>query len=125
MLIRHRLLTFLLDGHRRGSTSIPIKGLSDKRNITLTFTVTLAGEFLPLQIIYAVKIDKSQPCGFKYPAGFLVSQNPKHWSNEDKTIKLIDSIITPYIIKKREELKLPTSQKALVIWDVYKGQVTD
>lgn len=29
---------------KRGSTSIPIKGLTDKRNITLTFVITLAGE---------------------------------------------------------------------------------
>ena len=31
----------------RGSKSVPIKGLSDKRNITLTFVITLSGEFLP------------------------------------------------------------------------------
>ena len=30
-----------------GSKSVPIAGLSDKRNITLTFVVSLAGEFCP------------------------------------------------------------------------------
>lgn len=38
-----------------GSKSVPIAGLSDKRNITLTFVVSLTGEFLPMQIIYAAK----------------------------------------------------------------------
>ena len=31
-----------------GSKSVPIAGLSDKRNITLTFVVTLAGDILPM-----------------------------------------------------------------------------
>ena len=53
-----------------------------------------------------------------------MSQNPKHWSNEQETLKLIEDIINPYIIKKRAELKLPETQKALVIWDVFKGQMT-
>ena len=34
----------------RGSKSVPVAGHSDKRNITLTFVVSLAGEFLPMQI---------------------------------------------------------------------------
>ena len=70
-----------------GSKSVPIAGLSDKRNITLTFIVSLAGEFLPMQIIYA---GQSPPNGFVFPKGFSVTQNPKHWSNEAETLKLID-----------------------------------
>ena len=49
----------------------------------------------------------------------------KHWSNEEETIKLIDTIIVPYIVKKISQLNLPKSQKALVIWDVFKGQITE
>ncbi len=48
---------------KSGSKSIPIKGLTDKRNITLTFVVTLAGDFLPLQIIYQGKTTASLPRG--------------------------------------------------------------
>ncbi len=110
---------------KRGSKSVAIKGLSDKRNITLTFVISLAGEFLPIQIIYSGKTVASQPRGFRFPKGFCVSQNPKHWSNEQETMKLIEDIINPYIIKKRAELNLPETQKALVIWDVFKGQVTE
>jgi hypothetical protein len=60
-----------------GSKSVPIKGLSDKRNITL-FTISLAGDFLRLQLIYGGETEKSQPRGFKFPLRFLVSQNSKH-----------------------------------------------
>ena len=37
-------------------------------------------------------------------------------------MNLIDKIIIPYIVKKRSELNLPATQKAL---DVFKGQVTE
>ena len=82
---------------------------------------------MPLQINYAGKTPKSQSHGLKFPTGFLVTQNPKHWSNEEETINLINNIINPYAVKKCQKLKLhvPVTQKALVIWDVFKGQVTD
>ena len=107
-----------------GSRAVPIKGLSDKRNITLTLVVTLSGSFLPFQIIYAGKTKASQPRDVKFPPGFCVTQNPNHWSNEEETLKLVREIINPYIVKKRIELKLPEEQKTLVIWDVFKGQMT-
>ena len=53
---------------------------------------------------------------------FCVSQNPKHYSNETETIGLIDSVINPYLVQKCKELGPPPSQKALLIWDVFRGQ---
>lgn len=64
------------------------------------------------------------PKRFSISFRFCISHNEKHWSNEEETIKLIDTIIVPYIVKQRSELNLPTTQKALVIWNVFKGQVT-
>ena len=56
-----------------GEKSVPIKGLTDKRNITLTFAVTFTGDFLPImQIIYEGKTDRSQPRGVVFPKGFHV-----------------------------------------------------
>ena len=110
---------------RQGSQSVPIKGLTDKRNITLTFSVTLSGLFLPIQVIYGGKTTASQPRGFTFPKEFCISQNPKHWSNEAETFKLFDLILNPYIINTRSKLGLPESQKALLIMDAFKGQLTD
>lgn len=53
-----------------GSKSIPIAGLSDKRNVTLTFVVSLAGEFLPMQIIYAGKPNKVNHVLLYFPKDF-------------------------------------------------------
>ena len=106
------------------SSSVPIKGLTDKRNITLTFVISLNGDFLPMQIIYQGKTKASQPRGFDFPCGFVVTQNPKHYSNELETLNLLDNIIQPYVVLKRKELNLPATQEALLIWDVFKGQKT-
>ena len=84
----------------RNSSSVPIKGLTDKRNITLTFVISLNGDFLPMQIIYQGKTKASQPRGFDFPRGFVVTQNPKHYSNELETLNLLDNIIQPYVVLK-------------------------
>lgn len=42
-----------------------------------------------------------------------------------ETLKLIAEVINPYVVNKRKELGLASTQKALVIWDVFKGQMTD
>ena len=110
---------------RKGSTSIPIKCVTDKCAITSNFVVTLANDSLPMQVIYSGKTKASQSRDFRFPSGFCVTQNPQHWSNGIESLKLIDEIISPYVTKKREELKLATDQKALLIWDVFRGQMTD
>lgn len=70
------------------------------------------------------KTKASLPRNFSFPKSFCVSQNPKHYSNEAETIGLIGSVTNPYLVKKRQELSLPQSQKALLIWDVSRGQKT-
>ena len=47
------------------------------------------------------------PRGFKFPDGFCLTQNPKHWSNKKETLKLINKVINPYVVRKRAELQLP------------------
>ena len=56
---------------------------------------------------------------------FHVSQNEKHWSNETETVNFIEQVINPYVTDKRKELGLPADQKALLTWDVFRGQATD
>lgn len=85
--------------------------------------IELSGEFSPLQIMYGGKTTASHPCGFKFPVGFSISQNLKHWSNERETLHLISKVIQPYIARKRTELKVPETQKALVIWYIFKGHL--
>ena len=100
----------------KGTKSVPIKDLADKRNITPTFTVTLSGDLLPIQIIYGGKITACCPRGFVFPKGFSISHRPRHWSNETETLKLINEIVNPYIVKKRQELACDPTLKAFSHW---------
>ena len=97
--------------------------LDHQISITGTFTITLNGHFLPMQLIYGGKIKQSLH-RFKFPDGFSLSCNPKHFSNAMESIKLINGIIIPYVQSERKELGKP-KQTALVIMDVFRGQITD
>ena len=103
---------------KRGEKSVPIKGLTDKRNIILTFAVTFTGDFFAHADHLRGKTDRSQPRGLVFPKRF---QNDKHWSNETETVNVIEQVINPYVIDKRKELGLPADQKPLLTWDVFRG----
>ena len=45
----------------KNAKNIPVKGVDDKRQIAATFTVSFAGEFSPIQLIYAGKTKRSLP----------------------------------------------------------------
>ena len=104
---------------KQNSKSLSVAGSSDKHSITGTFTITLNGYFLPMQLIYGGKTKQSLP-RFKFHDGFLLSYNPKHFSNAMESIKLINEIIIPYVQSQRKELGKP-KQATLVI----PGQITD
>ena len=108
---------------QKGSKRIELAGLNDKRQITAVFCATLAGEFLPVQLIYQGKTTASLP-RFAFPDDWDITFTPNHWSNEDKTKEYINNIIIPYIQRKRKELKLSPSHPALAIYDEFKGQLT-
>ena len=43
---------------------------------------------------------------------------------QKETLNLIEGIIKPYVMRKRAELHLPENHKALVVWNLFKGQMT-
>ena len=61
---------------------------------------------------------------FKFPDGFSLSCNPKHFSNAIESIKLINEIIIRCVQSQHKELGKP-KQAALVIIDVFRGQIID
>ena len=101
-----------------------ILGMTDKRCITATFAVSLSGTFLPIQLIYGGKTKKSLP-RYKFPSSFSLSVNKTHYSNEKEALKFLREIILPYVEKVKTTMKLKPDQKALLIFDVFKGQMTE
>ena len=53
-----------------------IEGLGDKRRITAAFAGTLAGEFLPVQLLYLGKIERAIPIT-NFPEGFDIMEHPQ------------------------------------------------
>ena len=109
---------------KKGSKTVSIAGSTDKRMITATFVITLSGHFLPIQLIYGSKTKKSIPA-VKFPDEFHVTANPKHYSNEKESLEMMRKIIIPYVEEERRRLHLSNSHPAVLIMDVFKGQMTD
>ena len=74
---------------QKSSSTVPIKGVSDKRMITGTFTISLDGQYLPIQLIYAGQTHRSIP-KVNFPKEFSLSANPKHFSST------VSEVITRY-----------------------------
>ena len=110
--------------NQKGEKAVPILGTADYRQITGTFSVTMSGHFLPMQLIYQGKTDRCHP-KYTFPSSFNVTHTPNHWSNEQTSIDLIKEILAPYLLKTREELGLIENHPWLLIADVSKGQWTD
>ena len=100
-------------------SNVPIAGISDKRNITATFSITLDNKFLLMQLIYQGKTGQSLPI-VKFRDGLSLSVNESHYSNENEALKVIEEIILHYIREEREKPGC-LSQKALLIFDVFQG----
>ena len=107
---------------KKGCKSVPIAGSTDKRIITATFSITLTGEFLPIQLIYGAKTTKSIPA-VSFPSDFVISVNKKH-RNENGALNMLENIIIPYVEQQRVSLNLAFDHPALIIMDVFKFQMT-
>ena len=109
----------------KGATKVPIAAIDDKRQITAVFTYSMRGDFLPPQLIYAGKTPACLPKTVKFPVDWHVMYTPNHWANESTMLEYIHTILIPYLHKTRQEYGLPSTHPALVIFDQFKGQLTD
>ena len=107
-----------------GSKRVDLGGKDDKRQITACFAGTMTGDFLPTQLVYEGKTSRCLP-KVDFPNDWNVTYSSTHWSNEDTMQDYIDEIILPYIMKKREELKLALDHPALLLFDNFKARYTE
>uniref|UniRef100_A0A1X7TZ04 DDE-1 domain-containing protein n=1 Tax=Amphimedon queenslandica TaxID=400682 RepID=A0A1X7TZ04_AMPQE len=107
---------------KEGSTRVEIAGHEDKRQITAVFGCTMAGDFLPPQLIYFGKTPKCLP-SVKFADNWNITYTMNHWANEETTLTYIDKILVPYKTQKQRELSLNIQHPALVLFDCFKGQV--
>ena len=106
-----------------GSKRVEMIGKDDMRQLTALFACTMSGNFLPIQLVYQGKTDRSLPT-FEFPSDWDVTCTTNHWCNECTMRRYIQRIILPYLDQKRKELKLSAEQPAVLILDNFKGQCT-
>ena len=77
-----------------------------------------------MQLIRQGKTNRCHPTNIEFPEGFNITQTKNHWSNEDKVIKHLESIIFSFAKSKRSELGFKKEQKGMLIFDAFKPQCT-
>lgn len=64
-----------------------------KKQITGTFTVTMSGLFLPMQLIYEGETPRYLPKGNTFPDNLNLTFTPNHWSNKEKLIEHLEKVV--------------------------------
>ena len=105
----------------KGAKTVPIKGKDEKRQITATYTVSMSGNCLPIQLIYEEKTPRCYD-RFDVPADFNVTFSYNHWSNTKKPTELFEKVIFPYLKQAKASLKCPKEQISLIITETFKGK---
>lgn len=77
-----------------------------------------------MQIICKGMTSRFFPKDINFPADFNVTCMANHWSTESKAIQYLEKIVFPYVEKKKE-LNLSLDQKAMFIFDGFKGHFTE
>ena len=108
----------------KGAKTVPIKGVDDKRQIMAIFSTSMAGSFLPIQLIYEGKTRRCLP-NYDFQKGFNVAYSPNHWSNTEKSVELFQKVIFRYLKNVKLSKKYPKEQISLIIMDTFKGQDSD
>ena len=90
----------------KGAKTVPIKGVDDKRQITATFSISMTGSFLPIQLIYEGKIQRCLP-NYDFPKGFNVTYSLNHWSNTEKSVELFQKVVFSYLKNVKLSKKYP------------------
>ena len=70
-----------------------------------------------------VRQKKSIPA-VSFPSDFVISANEKHYSNEREALNMLENVIIPYVEKQLVSRNLDFDHPALLIMDVFKGQMT-
>ena len=104
---------------KEGSKRVDISGIDDKKLL-----VCMAVAWL--EISYQFNHGKTPRCipSFNFPPDWDITFTHNHRCNERTVKDYIEKILVPYITRKREELKLKADHRALVMYDVFRGQCT-
>ena len=110
--------------HTIGSKQVEVVGKDERRGFTLMVGISLGGEVLPFQAIFAGKTAASLPSS-KAPGyskateelkfHFESSKGGNHWSTIETMKSYVNNILAPYFESHRKRLSLPNQ---ICIWQI-------
>ena len=105
----------------RGSKSVPIVGKGKQKQITGSFPSECRWRLFA-DAINLCRKNRSLSSKWNKLSRRIhyITHTPSHWSCEKSAIEHLEKVVFPYLSKKREQLKMPKNQKALLIFDVFK-----
>ena len=86
----------------KGAKKVGVAGIVDKRNITLTLTVTMDWKALPFQVIYKGKTNQFLP-KVTFRTGLSLSANMKYHSTTQEVLKHLKATLIPYVEAERKK----------------------
>ena len=99
---------------KKGTGSVPLVGKGKSKQITGTFAISQSGDFLPMQLIYERGTRHCLP-QINFSKEFTITFTENHWSNEQKSIEFIQTIVLPFLKSKKVKLDLLPNQKSILI----------
>ncbi|KAG9073772.1 hypothetical protein FS749_014697 [Ceratobasidium sp. UAMH 11750] len=116
-----------------GARQVSVIGTEEKRAFTLMVGVSLSGQALPLQAIYAGKTARSLPdddapymdIAQDRSFRFEYSGNTHYWATQQTMRNWVINILVPYFLKSIEENGLPPTQRCILqidLWAVHRSQ---
>ena len=80
---------------------VEITAADDKRQITGVFAGSLAGDFLPIQVLYQGTTPRCLPKNVNFPKKWHLTYSQNHWSNESTMIDYVNEIVLLYVNEKK------------------------
>ena len=108
----------------KGSKQVDVENIDDKRQFTVTPTVSATGKIAgPVQVVWQGKTKASCPIDSvqkKVETELSHAYSPSHWSTADTVLELVSNLwinhVKPTMIRNSWD---PACQKWILLWDVY------
>ena len=105
---------------KKGAKIVPRRDSDDKRQLTGMVSHSMAGNKLPLQLIFAGKTKAVLPALTDAElGGTLLSYSSSHWSTDITIVQWLKGVVQPYLARTKESLGLPADAPCLLVWDVF------
>jgi hypothetical protein len=104
----------------KGTKTVGILGVEDKRQITGVAAAAMNGKFLGIHAIWQGKTDRCHPKSAESHSCLIHTHSANHWSTLGTMKDFVTRLVLPYVKGVIEELRLPQDQHSVLMVDMWK-----